>query len=72
MVSELAPFSGHLQTVGVAGIGDRLEGLGRVLAELGVSRIVPFESVPFPPPWWHHDGGGPLRDLVRWVDLEGR
>jgi len=57
--------------VGVAGIGDRLEGLGRVLAELGVSRIVPLESVPFGSPCWDHDGGGPLRDLVRWVDLEG-
>jgi hypothetical protein len=72
IVSELAPFSGHLQTVGVTGLGDRLQGLGRTLAELGVSRIVRFESIPFPPPWWHHDGRGPLRDLVRWVDLEGR
>ena len=71
IVSELAPFSGHLQTVGVAGLGQRLEGLARTLAELGVSRVVPFRSVPFPPPWWHHDGGGPLRDVVRWVDLEG-
>jgi hypothetical protein len=66
----LAPLAGHLQTVGVAGLGDRLEGVARALARVGASRVVPFEEVPFPPPWWHHDGGGPLTDLVRWIDLE--
>lgn len=66
----LAPLSGHLQTVGVAGLGDRLEGVARSLATVGASRVVPFAAVPFPPPWWHHDGGGPLTDLVRWIDLE--
>jgi hypothetical protein len=41
------------------------------LGLVGASRVVPFESVAFPPPWWHHDGRGPLLDLVRWVDVEG-
>jgi len=66
----LAPLSGHLQTVGVAGLGDRLEAVARGVGRMGASRVVPFTAVPFPPPWWHHDGGGPLVDLVRWVDLE--
>lgn len=66
----LAPFSDHLQTVGVAGLGERLADTALALGRLGASRVVPFRSVAFPPPWWHHDGGGPLRDLLRWVDLE--
>jgi len=67
----LAPLAPHLQTVGVAGLGARLEALARVLGGLGAVRVAPFATVPFPPPWWHHDGRGPLRDLVRFVDLEG-
>ncbi len=66
----LARGGGHLQTVGTAGLGDRAQGLASRLGRAGVSRVVPFAEVPFPPPWWHHDGGRPLGDLVRWVDLE--
>lgn len=67
---RLRPVGPHLQTVGVSGLGDRLEEVARGLGRLGVSRVASFEAVPFPPPWWHHDGRGPLTDLVRWVDLE--
>jgi hypothetical protein len=67
----LAPLGPHLQTVGVAGLGDRLPEVARALGEMGASRIAPFDSVAFPPAWWHHDGRSPLLDLVRWVDLEG-
>jgi hypothetical protein len=71
-VAELvAPLAEHLQTVGVAGLGERTAAVAAALGRLGASRVVPFGSVAFPPPWWHHDGGGPLLDLVRWVDLEG-
>jgi len=66
----LAPLGPHLQTVGVTGLGERTERIAGALGRAGASRVVPFPSVPFPPPWWHHDGRGPLRDLVRWVDLE--
>ncbi len=66
----LLPFGPHLQTVGAAGLGGRLESFARACGRVGASRVVPFSSVPFPPPWWHHDGRGPLADLVRWVDLE--
>jgi hypothetical protein len=67
---SVRPMAPHLQTVGVSGLGDRLEEVAAVLGCLGVSRVAPFAAVPFPPPWWHHDGRGPLTDLVRWVDLE--
>jgi len=65
----LARIGAHLQTVGTAGLGDREQELASRLGRAGVSRVVPFSEVPFPPPWWHHDGGSPLGDLVRWVEL---
>jgi hypothetical protein len=70
-VKHLTPVGPHLQTVGVAGLdGARLEELANALGEIGAIRICPLGDVAFPPPWWHHDGQGPLRSLVRWVDLE--
>ncbi|HKJ03094.1 MAG TPA: acyl-CoA reductase, partial [Longimicrobiales bacterium] len=66
----VAPFARHLQSVGVAGCGDRLPRLAEELARAGVSRITGFDAMPFPSPAWHHDGQGPLRALVGWVDLE--
>lgn len=60
----------QLQTVGVAGLGKGREEILEALAAMGVSRIAPLGGVPWPPPWWHHDGEGPLRSLVRWTDLE--
>jgi len=36
-----------------------------------VIRIAPLDEVAFPPPWWHHDGRGPLDVLVERVDLPG-
>jgi hypothetical protein len=68
--SLVAPLGRHLQTAGVAGCGARLTMLAEKLARVGVTRIAAFSEVPFPPPWWHHDGSGPLTSLVRWVDLE--
>jgi methionyl-tRNA synthetase len=56
---------GHTRTV-FAGIKAAYEPTSLV----GRLVVVAFRYVPFPPPWWHHDGGGPLGDLVRWVDLE--
>jgi hypothetical protein len=68
---RLAPVGRHLQTVGVAGVeGRRLDALAGALGEFGALRICPLADVAFPPPWWHHDGQGPLTSLLRWVDLE--
>ncbi len=69
-IARLAGWRQHLQTVGIAGMGDRLEALAAALGEVGARRVCPLESIPFPPPWWHHDGQGPLAVLVRWMDVE--
>lgn len=72
LVRALGPVAPHLQTVGLAGF-DRptQQSLAEELARLGASRLVPLAAVPFPPPWWRHDGRGPLGDLVRWAEWEG-
>jgi hypothetical protein len=66
----LEDWAGHLQTVGLAGSGDRIGSLVESLARMGVTRVAPLGGVPWPPPWWHHDGSGPLRALTRWTDWE--
>lgn len=66
----LAPFRHHLQTVAVAGLGSRTEEVAELLARAGGVRVTSLERAPWPPPWWHHDGEGPLRSLIRWIDLE--
>jgi hypothetical protein len=65
LFERLRPLRAHLQSVGVAGV---VEELSEGLAELGVTRIVPLEELPFPPAWWMHDGAGPLKILSRWVE----
>ncbi len=64
------PYAHFLQTVAVAGAGERLGALAEALAAAGATRVTPFEAAPWPPPEWHHDGRGPLVELVRWTDLE--
>ena len=71
VLSLLRPWTPHLQTIGVAGLGDRRMGFLEGLVKLGVSRVVELEGIPWPPPWWHHDGSGPLLSLVKWTDVEG-
>jgi hypothetical protein len=72
LIDSVRPYRRHLQTVGVAGLDTRLtRRLGEGLAGLGGARIAPLEGAPWPPPWWHHDGTGPLASLVRWTDVEG-
>lgn len=68
--SMLTPLGPHLQSVGYAGLGKELEEVAGVLGRVGASRIVPFRALSFPPPWWLHDGRGPLSELVRWTEVE--
>ncbi|MBT8398042.1 MAG: hypothetical protein HKO65_00910 [Gemmatimonadetes bacterium] len=70
-LETLKAWMPYLQTVGMAGLDDRLPVLAEALARMGVSRITPLVGMPWPRSWWHHDGSGPLRDLVRWTDVEG-
>ena len=67
LVERFAPV---LQTVGVAAAPDEARALALSLGRAGASRFAPLGRMAWPPPWWHHDGRPPLRDLVRWVDLE--
>lgn len=69
-VDRLAPVGRFLQSVAVAAPGPRRTDLAQRLARVGASRVTTFERLPWPPPDWHHDGQEPLRELVRWVDLE--
>jgi hypothetical protein len=66
----LAPAAGALQSAAIACPPERLEALAGALARAGVMRITTFASLPWPPPTWHHDGSGPLAELLHWVDIE--
>ncbi len=66
----ISPFRSLLQTVAIAGAGPVLTELAAALGAIGVTRITSFGAMPWPPSTWHHDGRGPLTELLRWVDLE--
>jgi hypothetical protein len=69
-LDALAPHRRYLQSVALAVTDARRHDLSHRLARLGATRITTFARLPWPPPAWHHDGAGPLRELVRWVDME--
>ena len=69
-LSALKDWVPFLQTVGVAGLEGRVREVVERLSKLGVSRICPLARMPWPDPWWHHDGFGPLVELVHWTDVE--
>lgn len=65
------PAAEHLQSAALAGFNESEKaGLARSLGLAGVSRITSFAKLPWPPMHWHHDGGTPLGELVRWQDIE--
>ncbi len=66
----LSQVGRHLQTVAVAGAGERRRALAEALGRVGATRITSFEHAPWPPPWWHHDGGSVFSGLLSWIDLE--
>jgi hypothetical protein len=71
LLVRLEPLGPWLQTVGIAGFQSaQTETFTARLAEIGATRVTPIPSMPWPPVTWHHDGAGPLRELVRWIDLE--
>ena len=67
LLADLRPF---LQTCALCGAGERAPSLADQLGRAGVSRVTSLRSMAWPPAWWHHDGGDPLRTLVRWVGWE--
>jgi hypothetical protein len=69
-VHLLAPVGEGLQSVAIEAAPERRLALADALARAGATRITTFQRLPWPPPDWHHDGHGPLRELLHWVDLE--
>lgn len=69
-ITHLTEVATHLQSVGIAGAGSRLVALAEALGAAGATRITTIQGMPWPPPAWHHDGYEPLRQLLRWTDLE--
>jgi len=71
LIHVIRPAGHLLQTVGIAGFGaDEITDIGARLAAAGATRITTLPRMPWPPPTWHHDGRGPLLELIRWVDVE--
>jgi len=62
----------HLSCVGQTGWGARLEVLARAALGAGGSRVCPLGKMQFPPLDWRHDGMGPIRPLLRVLDVEGK
>jgi hypothetical protein len=69
-LDALSEAGSHLQSVAVAAPAHQIEALAHRLAAAGATRVTTFDRIPWPPAEWHHDGSGPLSELVRWVDLE--
>ncbi len=69
-VERLARWRPHLQSVGVDVGAPRLPALHRSLTRAGALRVTRIADLPWPRPSWRHDGRGPLRDLVRRVEVE--
>jgi hypothetical protein len=67
----LAPHGALLQSVALEVAGPGRDRMAHELARIGATRVSTFRQLPWPPPEWHHDGAGPLRELLTWVDLEG-
>jgi hypothetical protein len=61
---------GFVQTVAMEGEGARTRALANAIAAAGATRITNYSHMPWPAPTGHHDGAGPLSELVQWVDLE--
>jgi hypothetical protein len=67
----LEPHRGVLQSVAVAGFKrEQIDAFAPLLGDVGVTRITTFERLPWPPMTWHHDGRGPLRELLIWQDID--
>jgi len=68
---RLRGLTGRLQVVGVGGLNPAQEArVAGWAARAGASRIGPLRGIAYPPPWWMHEGRGPLTaliDLAEWT-----
>lgn len=60
-----------LQTAAIDAPRARRHALATPLALAGVTRVTTLAAMPWPRSSWHHDGRGPLRELLRFCDLDG-
>ena len=70
VIERIASYRNILQTVAIAAPRRRAASLAETFAVAGCTRITSLAAMPFPPASWHHDGRGPLRELVHWADWE--
>ena len=69
--AAIGRWRGRLQAVGVTGLDEPTrERVARAAASAGASRVGPAARMAYPPPWWIHDGRGPLHALVDLVEWE--
>lgn len=66
----IGPLAPHLSCVGHAGCDADLSRIAALAVDAGASRLCPLGRMQLPPLDWNHDGQGPLRPLVRWLDVE--
>ena len=66
-LAALTPYRHLLQSAAVAGGDDDLR---LRIAQSGFTRITSFDRMPWPDPAGHHDGHGPLLELLRTVSVE--
>jgi cytochrome c551/c552 len=67
----IAPYRDVVQSAAVAGLdASTLEAYAATLARAGITRVTDFERLPWPDASWHHDGRGPLLELLRFIDLD--
>jgi hypothetical protein len=67
----IGPYREVLQSAAVNGIDEKqLSTLIAMLLQTGVTRLTSFEKLPWPPMWWHHDGRGPLTELLTCNDVD--
>jgi hypothetical protein len=69
-VAALASHGEYLQSAAIEAPPHARRHLAHHLARIGATRVTTFRRLPWPPAEWHHDGSNPLRELLRWVDLE--
>ncbi len=60
----------HLSSIGQAGWGSRMKDLVSAVQRAGGSRICALGRMQFPSLDWNHDGQGPLRPLLRLLDVD--
>jgi hypothetical protein len=71
VIDMIAPYRDVLQSAAVAGLEPAaLEAFATALSRTGITRVTDFERLPWPDASWHHDGRGPLLELIRFVDLD--